>query len=143
MNDFIEQRIITTVKDLLSGRVNEILKDVIIPIPKIEFGNYKGGTVIVPVIALSTCERTEKERIIRQDVYSLTITFDLPETRESENYLYAYSTAVFMAVSENPTLGGIADRAVVTGKKYLIPQKTNCGNVSELIVYMRITIGEC
>ena len=143
MNDFIEQRIITAVRELLTGRVNEILKDVIIPIPIIEFGEYKGSTVVAPVIALSTCERTEKERIIRQDVYSLTISFELPETGESENYIYAYSTALIMAVCENPTLGDIADRAVVTGKKYLPPKKPGCGECWGLTVSLRITIGEC
>ena len=103
------------------------MKDVIIPIPIIEFGDYEGGTVVVPDIALSACERTEKERIIRQDTYLLSVTFEIPETRESENHLYAYSTAFIMAACENPTLGGIADRVVITGKKYQPPKKPKCG----------------
>src|SRR5215470_2280267 len=125
MSDFIEQKIITAIRGLLAGKVNELLKDVIIPIPLIEFGDYRGSTVVNPVIALSTCERTEKERIIRQDVYTLTVSFELPETREIESYIYAYAHALIIAVNENPTLGGIADRAVVTGKKYSSPKKNS------------------
>ena len=36
--------------------------------PLIEFG----GSTVVPVIAFSTCERSEKERIIRLDTYPRT-----------------------------------------------------------------------
>jgi hypothetical protein len=43
--------------------------------PPIEFGNYRGGSAVVPVITLSTGERSEKERIIRLDAYTLTVTF--------------------------------------------------------------------
>ncbi|MDR2407605.1 MAG: hypothetical protein LBE13_05795 [Bacteroidales bacterium] len=32
-----------------------------------------------PIISLSTCERSEKERIIRLDACTLTITFTVPE----------------------------------------------------------------
>jgi hypothetical protein len=64
---FVEEAIIGAVKRLLSGRVNELLGEMEYPIPPVEFGNYRGGSVIVPVISLSTCERSEKERVIWLD----------------------------------------------------------------------------
>jgi hypothetical protein len=62
---FSEETIIGAVNRLLSGRVNELLGETEYPIPPIEFGSYRGGSAVVPVITLSTCERSEKERIIR------------------------------------------------------------------------------
>jgi hypothetical protein len=82
----------------------------------------------------------EKERIIILDAYSLSITFSLPETPESELFCYAYSAAVCKALQENPTLGGVADRAVMIAKKYIPPKKINCGQGWELVLTLRITV---
>ena len=71
MKDFIEQQITTAVRKLLTGRVNEILENWEFLVPVIEFGNIGSGYATAPVINLSSCERTEKERIIRLDAYSL------------------------------------------------------------------------
>jgi hypothetical protein len=140
MKDFIELKIIDTVRKLLTGKVNELLGDMAIVIPIIEFGNYSGSTAIVPVIALSTCERSEKERIVLQDAYSLTITFEMPETPESELYCYAYSFAVCKALGENTTLDGVAERAVISSKKF-VPSKKPCfGQGRELVLTLRITV---
>jgi hypothetical protein len=136
---FIEQQIITAVRGILSGRVNELLGDMELQIPIIEFSDYRGRSSVVPVISLSSCERTEKERIIKIDAYSLTITFNVPETTESELFCYAYSTAVCKAMGENPTLGGIADSVTVTGKKYTQPKAQNCGQDWQLIISLRVT----
>ena len=154
MKDFIEQQIITAVREILTGRINQMLRDSQFPVPLVEFGDYAegnlgsveprrgflGGSAVVPVVALSSCERTEKERIIRVEAYSVTITFSLPETPESELHCYAYSGAVSRAIHDNPSLGGIADRAVITGKKYLSPKKPNCGDGWQLVISMRITV---
>jgi hypothetical protein len=151
---FIEQRIIEAVRVLLAGKVNEILGKTQFTIPIIEFTNYaegnlspyglrcgfQGGSAVSPVIAIVSSEQTEKERIIRFDAYSLTITFNFPEMPESELYCYAYSRAVGRATYDNPTLGGVVDRAVIIGKKYLSPKKPNCGDGWGLIVSMRVTI---
>ena len=139
-NDFIERRIIGAVSFLLTGQVNAILQDSEFVIPVIEFGDYCGGTVVTPVIALASCERTEKERIIQVDVYSLTVSFSLPPSPESELYSYAYAGAVSKAVSDNPTLGGVCDRAVITSKKYIRPKKVNCGENWEVILTIRLTV---
>jgi hypothetical protein len=137
---FIEENILNSVKKLLSGRVNELLGETEYPIPPVEFGSYRGGSVVSPVIGLSTCERTEKERVIRLDAYSLTITFAMPEHPEGERNCYAYASSVATALGENPTLGGIASRAVLTGKKYSPPKRPGAGEGWEMVLTLRITI---
>ena len=140
MKDFIESRIIQAVRKLLSGRVNELLNESQYAIPAIEFGSYEGNSTVAPVISISSCERSEKERIIRQDAYSLTITISLPETSESEMYCYAYSGAISRTFYDDPNLGGVVDRAVITGKKYVAPRKPHCGEEWGLVVSLRIVV---
>jgi len=140
MKDFIEMRIIEAVRLLLAGRVNGILNDAEFVIPVIEFVDYCGGSVVTPVVMLSGCEQTEKERLLCLDAYSLTITFSLPETPESELSCYAYAGAVGKAVFDDPTLGGIADRVVITGKKFVSPKSAHCGDGWGLVISLRITV---
>ena len=140
MKDFIEQRIIATIRELLTKRVNEILRDEEFPAPVIEFGDYQGVGSVAPVIALSSCEKSEKERVIRLDAYSLTIVFSLPESFEAENQCYAYAGAVCMALKENPTLDGVVDRAVVSGEKYTPPKKPHCGEGWGVVISLRLTV---
>jgi hypothetical protein len=137
---FIEKIIINSLKSLLVGRVNELLGKTEYPIPPVEFGSYRGGSAVVPVIGLSTCERSEKERVIRLDAYTLTITFTVPEHLEGERNCYAYAASVATALGENPTLGGVADRAVLTGKKYVPPKQNGTGEGWEIILTLRITV---
>jgi len=138
--ELIELRILEAIRKLLTVRVNELLASLDYPVPFIELSNYEGGNVVAPVINLSTCERSEKERIILLDAYSLTITFSLPEKDESEFLCYVYALSVCKALGENPTLDGIADRAVVIGKKYNKPKKPGCGEGWEAVITLRITI---
>ena len=140
MKDFIELRILGAVRGLLVGRVNEILREMEIAVPVVEFGDYFGGGVVVPGIALSSYERSEKERIIRLDVYALTISFDFPETPDSELHCYAYASSVCKAVGKDPTLGGVAERAVVTGKKYMSPKKLYSGEGWRAVINLRVTV---
>ena len=140
MNDFIEMRIIGAVKELLAGRVNELLRESEFIIPVIEFGGYCGSSVVTPEITLASCERTEKERVIRLDAYSLVVSFSLPEMPESELCCYAYAGAVGKAVFDNPTLGGIVDRAVVVGKKFIPPKKPHCGDGWKVIITIRLAV---
>ena len=125
MKDFVETRIVTAVRGLLAGKVNEILSEGQFSIPLIEFTEYRGGSVVSVVITLAASEQTEKERIIRLDAYTLTITFSFADTPESELYCYAYSGAVGKAVIDNPTLGGVVDRAVITPERSISHRKSH------------------
>jgi hypothetical protein len=137
---YIEEAIIKAIKQLLVNEVNDILSKAQFVIPAIEFGNYEGGSVVTPVIALSTCERTEKERIVKQDAYTLTINFSLTDTKESELHIYAYSSSVSRAIYDNPILSGIINRTTVTGKKYFSPKKPQCGEGWGLVITLRLTV---
>ncbi len=140
MQEFIELQIISAVRGLLSGKVNELLTDMQFSIPLVEFGNYDGADVVVPVVALDCCERTEKERIIRVDTYSVSITFNVPENEDSELFCYAYGSAVCKALELNPTLDRIADRVAVSEKKYVEPKKPGCGEGWQVIITLRIKV---
>jgi hypothetical protein len=137
---YIEEKIIKAVKKLLVGQANEILSKAETVIPTIEFGGFEHGYAVAPVIVLNTCEKTEKERIIRLDAYTLTITFSLMDTPESELHCYTYSGAVSKALYDNPTLGGVVDRAVITGKKYTAPKNPHCGEGWGLSVSLRVVV---
>lgn len=141
-NGFVEQRIIQAVRQTLSGRVNEVLEEMEFAIPLIELGQYHGASVASPVITLFGCERTEKERIIRLDAYSLAITLTVPEAPESETHCYAYAGAIDKAIHDDPTLGGAVDRAAVTAKKFIAPKKPHCGEWREVVIALRITVEE-
>jgi len=140
MNDFIEIQILNAVRELLTDKVNELLGDMPLQIPFIEFSDYKGGAAIVPVVALSSCERSEKERLLLIDAYSLSITFNVPETADVELFCYAYAAAVGKALYLNPTLGGVADKVLVTEKKYIKPKTANIGKDWQVLISLRITV---
>jgi hypothetical protein len=140
MGEFIEEKLLDSVKKLLVGRVNELLGEREYPIPAIEFGGFlPGGSVVSPVIRLSTCERSEKERIILMDAYTLTVTFTVPEHPAGERNCYAYAGVVAAALGEDPALGGVAGRAVLAGKKYCPPKHPGTGEGWELVLTLRIT----
>ena len=125
-------------KRLLTGRVNEVVGEMEFSAPPVECGSgLMSGTEAV--ISLSACERTEKERIILEDAYTLTVRFRLPETAEGELYCYAYAAAVEKALGENPALDGTASRAVITGKHYKPPATPHCGEGWEAELTIKIT----
>ena len=140
MCDFIEKRIITAVRRLLVGRVNELLRELQFYIPLVEFKDCSDWEAVVPVVALASCEQSEKERVIRVEAYSLSITFNVPEFDDSQLYCYAYSAAICKALEENLTLGGVVSRAVVSGKKYVQPKKLHCGEDWGIVISLRITV---
>jgi hypothetical protein len=45
-----------------------------------------------------------------------------------------------MALKENPTLGGVVDRAVVVGEKYAPPKKPTFGQGWEVVLTLRVTV---
>jgi hypothetical protein len=134
-----ELKILAAFENLLTGRVNELLQDYAFKIAPVEFDAPAGVGAVEPVLRLTECERGEKERIVRLDAYALTVSFYVSETDDSERDVYAYAAAIGTALAEDPTLGGVADRADITGKKYVPPKKAYCGDGWELILTLRIT----
>jgi hypothetical protein len=138
---FFEKILMNAVENLLSGRVNELLGETEYAIPPIEFLQSPCGDYAVkPIVSLINCERTEKERIVRLEVYTLTITFAIPESTDSERNGNAYAGAVAAALKEDPTLGGVVDQAELTGKKYVPPKHQGTGEAWEVILTLQITI---
>jgi hypothetical protein len=137
---FIEETIINAVKRLLAGRVNEILGEVAWPVLPIEFeDNPATGYAITPEIRLAECERTEKERLICLEIYSMTIGFSFPE-QNGELHCYAYASAVGRALREDPTMGGSVDRAVLVKKEYRPPKHPRCGEHWEVVLTLRFAL---
>jgi hypothetical protein len=150
MGPFIEEAILNSVKTLLTGRVNELLGEMEYPIPLIEFGQsgYAGLSdglyAVSPVITLSACERSEKERIVLMDAYTLAIAFTVPEYPSDqrsvgERNCYAYAAAVGRALAEDSALGGAVSRAVLAGKKYSPPKCAGAGMDWGITLMLRIT----
>jgi len=137
---FIEQKIINAVKKLLTGKFNDYLRLLDFQIPFVEFGIFRGVNVVAPLIAISSCEQTEKERIVKKDIYSMTVVFPVLDTVESELFCFAYADAFNKALCDDVTLGGNVDRAVVTAKKYVPPKKVNCGMDWEVVLTLKITV---
>jgi len=138
--EFIELKILEVIKGLLTGQVNEILNNRQLMLELFEISEFKDGSAVVPIINVKSCERTEKERIIRVDAYSVLISFSLRETPETELYCYGYISAVCKVIGDYPTLGGIVDRVVVIDKKVVPPKVTNCGMDWKVEINLRITV---
>jgi hypothetical protein len=131
MSAFIEERIIDGVKELLTGRTNEILAEMEDAIPAIEL-----GCAMEPCIALVQGERHEKDRIVETEVYAVTVIFPISGERDG----YAYAAAINQALETDHTLGGAADWVVVSRKKYIPPKQPYCGDRWELILTLVVTV---
>jgi hypothetical protein len=135
---FMEENIINSLKSLLAGRVNELLGEAEFQIPPIEFGQG-GYYAISPELVISSCERSEKDRIVLLDAYKVTITFICPEECGERN-CYAYAASVDRALREDPTLGGVADYALLVKKEYKTPKRPGTGEPweSELTIHILV-----
>jgi hypothetical protein len=140
MSSLIEQKIFSALENLLTGRVNELLQAAEFEIAPVEFNVSAGVGTVEPVVRLAECERSEKERIVKTDAYTLSISLNVPEGPDSERDAYAYGAAVDMAVAEDRTLGGVVDRAVLTGKKYIPPKTAYCGEGWQAVFSLRLTV---
>jgi hypothetical protein len=140
-NDFfIEEEIDGCFYRLLDEQVNSFLREMELAVPSLDVGGKPGGDAVCPDVYISECERAEKERIIRIDTYSVTITFPVPEGEFSDLHCYAYASASEKALEANPTLGGMASRAVPAGKKYIRPKKPGCGEEWKLVLSVHVTV---
>ncbi|MDR0584490.1 MAG: hypothetical protein LBG57_09110 [Treponema sp.] len=132
-NDFfIEEEIEGALFRLLDEPVNYFLREMELKAPPLDVCGKPGGEAIYPDVFLSECERTEKERIIRIDAYSVSVTFPVPDSEEADVYCFACAAAFEKALDANPTLGGMANRAVLTGKKYTRPKSPAAGKNGNL-----------
>ena len=140
-NDFfIEEEIEGALLRLLDEPVNYFLQEMELNAPPLDVCGKPGGEAVYPDVFLSECERTEKERIIRIDAYSVSITFPVPDSEEADVYCFAYAAAFEKALDTNPTLGGLVNRAVLTGKKYTRPKKPGCGEEWKLVLSVRVSV---
>jgi hypothetical protein len=137
---FIEEIIINALKSLLSGRVNELLGEAEFLIHPIEFTHKPSGGyyAVTPKLAISTSERSEKDRIVLLDAYKVAVTFTVPEPYGERNR-YAYAASVDRALREDPTLGGMVDYALLVKKDYRGPKYPGTGEGWEMILTLRIT----
>jgi hypothetical protein len=140
-NDFfIEEEIDGCFLRLLDEPVNDLLQELELKAPPLDVCGKPGGSAVYPDVFLSECERTEKERIIRIDAYSVSITFPVPDSEEADVYCFAYAAAFEKALDRTPTLGGMVNRAMLTGKKYIRPKKPGCGEEWKLVLTVRVTV---
>jgi hypothetical protein len=85
----MEEIIINSLKSLLPGRVNEFLWGTVDPHTSYWVCHLPGWFTVVPVISLSTCERSEKERVVQQDAYTLTSPLPYRNTRRQNGTVKA------------------------------------------------------
>ena len=135
----VEIRIWNAVRSLLLRDVNALLAECPENIPPIEYGEYEGVDIVRPEIIITSCESGEKERILRIDTYTATVAITAPPVPESQLLISTYAACITVGIEENRTLGGIAQRAAVSGKKYLPPDTANRTGWG-VAVTLRITI---
>jgi hypothetical protein len=131
MRDLIKKQIFDVVRGFLLGRVNTELAGTDYHVPLIKFKGSKGKTAIVSDI-----------EILVHDTFSVTVTYTLPETPESEFYCYAYGSAFCIAVKKDPTLGGVVEQAVVSEKKYVSPNTENSRREWQAVITLQIAISK-
>ncbi|MDR1905156.1 MAG: hypothetical protein LBQ88_23105 [Treponema sp.] len=138
---YTEEAIIGAVKRLLAGRVNELLGEVEFLIPPIELTHKSNGGyyAVTPELGISTCERSEKDRIVLLDAYKVTIIFTCPELNGERN-CYAYAASVDRALREDPTLGGVADYALLIKKDYRGPKHPGTGEPWETELKIHVLV---
>jgi hypothetical protein len=112
--------------------------------PLVEFGaklapGYLGRESVTPFLKLETEEKSEKDRVIRLDVYVLTVTFYSPE-REGELLSYAFGAAIEKALEDDPALGGAVDRAVLMSKSYKEAAHRGSGEDWEAVFKIRVSV---
>jgi hypothetical protein len=132
MSLFIEETLLKSVREMLAGPVCELLAETELNVLALED--------VCPSVKLVQCERSEKERLIRLDAYALTVSLFVPDGEEAERLAYGYAWAVDTALSDDQTLGGVVEHAVITGKKYDPPKYPHCGDGWQVMLSLHITV---
>jgi hypothetical protein len=118
-----EEMLLEMTEELLSSAVNYYLNelDETVPLFEIEKKRSLGAYGVKPLIDITECELSEKERVIKLQAYTLTITFCV-KGFENKRLLYIYAYAIEKAIACDPTFCGVADRVALTHKKYSAEQ---------------------
>ena len=129
----IEEKIEGAVWVLLLDGVNDFLGSIDDDVPLVErnTGGFAARRSPRAVVEFAAAERTEKERIVRLDAYTVKVLFDAPES-----FCYRYAYALDKAVEANSTLGGLAERVLFEKRTY---KKTPNGGF-EAVFTLRITV---
>jgi len=112
----IEERVLDGIWALLLGDVNEALVGLQRQVALFERrrGGSLGGFGCQAEVALLDVERTEKERFLKIDAFTVTVEFaaSLPDC-------YVYAWALDEALRQDATLGGLVDNVVFVSRRYL------------------------
>jgi len=138
----MEVKIRGAVRALLVDDVNGLLDGLGFHVPSLELGDSGGREAVVPLVSLAASERTEKERIVRVNAYSVEIQIPVDDLREwdGETLAYCYGAAIERAVGVDNSLGGIVDRAVITKMEYVRPKRRYCGDHWIVAARLRVTV---
>jgi hypothetical protein len=101
----IEERIIEAVWDLLTRGVNFYLADldtVVKMLDRPEPG-LMGKYGLRPEVVLKTCDAEERERVLRQEVFTVAVKIN---AAEMDCYFYTYG--IKRALDDDRTMGGVA-----------------------------------
>jgi hypothetical protein len=132
-----EEMLLEMTAELLGGAVNFYLNELDEAVPQFEIDvrHKLGGYGVVPDIDISECELSDKERVIKLQAYTLKISFCVKGS-ENKRLLYVYAYAIEQAINDDVTFGGVADRVMLTHKKF---NQVNA-DTWEIVLSVRATI---
>jgi hypothetical protein len=130
----IEEKIEGAVWVLLLSGVNDFLEGIDDDVPALEgpgFGSRSPGAVV----EFAAAERTEKERIVRMDAYTVKITINA-----AASFCYRYAYALDKAIEADWTLGGLAER--IQFEKRVYKKTINGGGnpACKAVFNLRVTV---
>ncbi|MDR0908723.1 MAG: hypothetical protein LBM77_03055 [Spirochaetaceae bacterium] len=123
----MRHRVVPAVNDLLDDEGGQTQGGRTPPLPLLDFEACFGSGTVRPEVTVVSCERNKKERIVQVDAYLVEIVIET--TDEAAGFRYA--AAFDEALASNSTMGGVADRAVIVGKKY---------SPVDVVITLRVTV---
>jgi hypothetical protein len=114
-----EEVLIEMTEEPLTGAVNFYLGEFEVdsPLFEVDCSRRLGSFGVWPDIEVCECELSDKERIIKVVAYTLKIALQIHHLSEKK-HLYFYTHALDLAINDDPTFGGVADRVSIVYKKY-------------------------
>ncbi|GHU40836.1 hypothetical protein FACS1894190_08210 [Spirochaetia bacterium] len=137
----IEEQLIEMINEILTSTVNFYLSEMeeFVPLVELSSSGKLGSYGVCPQIELSEAARTDKDRIVRTDAYTMTITFVM-NSQNNKRDVYCYAAALESAINDDPTFGGVADRVAFVNRKYkgMAESSGEC----QAVFTLRVTIGK-